>query len=627
MDESNCRCVLSSRNAPPHAQSMPDRAFTGSSPVRCGQLIVLEGESARIKRALILFHLTPLPPDRLAECLVVSVGKAVNVALLKHFSRICACAASASEGYGRAASRLVCVTRGGEIEPSTAASISQCPNCGRKNTYELSPLEQLDACRDALASSLLPKIAGDTDPTVGLIQISFIFSQADDLLAGDPGSERQQESAAMAGDKSEEGRRFFSFPRRPLHRLSLPKMAFTCPRASRFSEEQKKEWRFLFCTVPSSAASNDQAASFGRKPKNLRDLGFSLALLISIASSRSSGCKMSEPLSTLSSGSRWFETECSKWRKHVTLPLNAVGAGAYASQGSHMSGRTNTTVQMMTKPVSEEVRAMHILLVADDERKVLQELEAMLLNGTSFIVFDPAKHATELLLHVQEGVALVNLSATSGRQQKRLARWLEPFMREPKRTVRTLQILGIPLLFQGSRRPAFITDARRVPGNLAKELINQFDFLVVTPTVNKHFIFSRSAGWKFKQTHCHRTTQFYSHCRVTDAAQELFVAYVNAASRKSGITCRATRVIAASAAVIAKILERRCIDTLDVALGALVCELTAMTAWGDYLSANPKEGGTRSALYAFNADDPDFIARRLIAFLADLEAAVVLDSD
>ncbi|KAL8450084.1 hypothetical protein Emed_002666 [Eimeria media] len=37
--------------------------------------------------------------------------------------------------------------------------------------------------------------------------------------------------------------------------------------------------------------------------------------------------------------------------------------------------------------------------------------------------------------------------------------------------------------------------------------------------------------------------------------------------------------------------------------------------------------GFWSALYAFDAEDPDFLARRMIAFLADLDAPVVLESD
>lgn len=56
-----------------------------------------------------------------------------------------------------------------------------------------------------------------------------------------------------------------------------------------------------------------------------------------------------------------------------------------------MSGRTNSTISLMAKPLFVELRAMHVLIVGDDERKVLQKLE----------VSQPALLDVKLLLQLQ----------------------------------------------------------------------------------------------------------------------------------------------------------------------------------------------------------------------------------
>ncbi|KAL8445255.1 hypothetical protein Emag_005144 [Eimeria magna] len=240
---------------------------------------------------------------------------------------------------------------------------------------------------------------------------------------------------------------------------------------------------------------------------------------------------MSESLSTLSAGSRWFENESSKWARHVPVPPNA-GRGLGASQVSHMSVGTSTTVQMMTKPESEEMRAMHVLIVADDERGILQKLE-------------------------------------------------------------------------GPKRFPSVTDARSVPAGLSRDLINQFDMFVMTSAVSPFSAFNRHSLGE-------RSCQDEEEATEVDAILSLSQALPRTESSLGGPQSLPTE----------RLLHRLSPDRLIAQKRHnLPCYSSHRCVRRCHLE------DPRSALYAFDAEDPDFLARRMIAFLADMDAPVVLESD
>ncbi|KAL8273165.1 hypothetical protein Esti_002923 [Eimeria stiedai] len=271
---------------------------------------------------------------------------------------------------------------------------------------------------------------------------------------------------------------------------------------------------------------------------------------------------MSESLSTLSAGSRWFENESSKWARHVSVPFNAgstskhfvavaafdllvrsyesIGRSSGASQGSHMSGATSISVQMMTKPESEELRAIHVLIVADDERRIPQKLEVRKAELNMLLSF---YHMCKSTTQLRRAPQLTSASPASS----------------VTRSANCIRFLAT-------------ANERMQIAHLSSECAQHTGWLVEG---------SDQPVWHVRLDLSGHSTLCWSS-EEDPAELDAILSLSQALPRKSIL-----------------ITGRRCIEIFDVALG--------------------------SALYAFDAEDPDFLARRMTTSL--LGAPVVLESD
>lgn len=68
---------------------------------------------------------------------------------------------------------------------------------------------------------------------------------------GGKGTEDSPIEIATLANGTEADTRFFNYPARP-QCLRLSKIAFSCPRATRFSQQEKQEWRFLCSALVTS---------------------------------------------------------------------------------------------------------------------------------------------------------------------------------------------------------------------------------------------------------------------------------------------------------------------------------------------------------------------------------------